>query len=68
MSDKPFKTNAIMQEALIKAGLLDEERAKRVNIILKEEKRKDKQRKRKEREKQATEAKARWNRSKKAAA
>lgn len=50
----PLKTNEIIQNAMIKAGLLTQDRADRVNIILREEERKEK--KRLKRQKQAEKA------------
>lgn len=53
----PLKTTEIIQQAMIKAGLLDQDRADRVNIILREEKRKEERRlKRLKRQKQAERA------------
>lgn len=58
-----MKTIEIMQQALINAGLLTEERAERVNRIEKENKRKALRAKRAVQRKQAAQAKARWNRA-----
>lgn len=50
----PLKTTEIIQQAMIKAGLLTQDRAERVNTILREEERKEK--KRLKRQKQAEKA------------
>lgn len=50
----PLKTNEVIQNAMIKAGLLTQDRADRVNTILREEKRKEE--KRLKRQKQAEKA------------
>ena len=62
-----LKTNAVMQNALINAGLVTEERAQRFNTIQKEEKRKAQQRKKAAQAKKAAEAHARFNRPRRAA-
>lgn len=53
----PLKTTEVIQQAMIKAGLLTQDRADRVNIILREEKRKEERRlKRLKRQRQAERA------------
>lgn len=57
----PLKTNEIIQKAMIKAGLLTQDRADRVNTILREEERKEKKRlKRQKQAERAAQMHKRW--------
>jgi len=56
-----LKTNAVMQQALIDAGLVTQDRAERFNTIIKEQKRQAKQRRRAAQARQAALAQERWN-------
>lgn len=58
---EPLKTNLVIQQAMISAGLVEQDRADRVNIILQEQKRQEaKRKKRQQQAKQATLAHKRW--------
>lgn len=57
----PLKTTEVIQQAMIKAGLLTQDRADRVNTILKEEKRKEQRRlKRQKQAERAAQMYKRW--------
>lgn len=57
----PLKTTEVIQQAMINAGLLTQDRADRVNTILREEERKEKKRlKRQKQAERAAQMHKRW--------